>query len=235
MNATIQTDIRRILLALEPAGIQQASLDLALQLARMHGAELAALLIEDMNLLRAAGLPFAREITWSGAEERKLDPEHLARRLRAEIERVKEALARQAESIGVRWSLQSLQAHDLRAALTAIKKEELMILGRLSRTPWSSISMPSRIILLYTGTEKYGQLELVMHRVAEALGEAGLRIAPHAVWEGMQVAQPALVLSALRTWRPALVVALADVWDERADLLRELLDQIECPLVITGK
>ena len=166
MNTTTPTDIRRILLALEPWGIHQASLELALQLARAHGAELAGLLIEDLNLLRAADLPFTSEIMWTGAEERRLDPEVLLRRLRAETERLKESVVKRAESVGVRWSFRSVQALDIRGALAEIKKEELMIMGRLSRTPWGRVSIPPRIILLYT-VQRIGPF--VQHHTSEGV------------------------------------------------------------------
>lgn len=231
----IQTDIRRILLAFELSGIHQASLELALQLARAYGAELAGLLIEDLNLMRAAALPFTSEILWQDAGERRLDPEQLERRLRAEAERLKGMLARSAETAGVRWSFRSVQAHAIRDTLAGIKHEELMIMGRLSRMPWTSTSLLLRIIVLYTDTEMYRPFELLAHKLVEALGETELNIAPHAVWEGLQITQPAQVLSTLRTWRPALVVAPTGVWLERENLLRELLDQCECPLVIINQ
>jgi len=232
MNTTTPTDIRRILLALEPWGIHQASLELALQLARAHGAELAGLLIEDLNLLRAADLPFTSEIMWTGAEERRLDPEVLLRRLRAETERLKESVVKRAESVGVRWSFRSVQALDIRGALAEIKKEELMIMGRLSRTPWGRVSIPPRIILLYTEAETYRPFELLAHRLVETLGETVLNISPHAVWERVQLTPPAQVLQVLRDLRPALVVVPADERLERENLLRDLLDQLECPLVV---
>ena len=235
MSVVTQTDIRRILLAFEPSGIHQASLDLALQLARAYGAELAGLLIEDLNLLRAAALPFTSEILWQDAGERRFDPELLDRRLRAEAKRLKGMLARQAQTVGVRWSFRSMQAHAIRDTLAGIKNEELMIMGRLSRTPWTRSSMPPRIILLYTDTEMYRPFELLAHKLVEALGETVFSFAPHAVWEGLQVTQPAQVLSALRTWRPALVLMPTTVWLERENLLHELLDQFECPLIIIGE
>ena len=235
MSVVTQTDIRRILLAFEPSGIHQASLDLALQLARAYGAELAGLLIEDLNLLRAAALPFTSEILWQDAGERRFDPELLDRRLRAEAKRLKGMLARQAQTVGVRWSFRSMQAHAIRDTLAGIKNEELMIMGRLSRTPWTRSSMPPRIILLYTDTERYRPFELLAHKLVEALGETVLSVAPHAVWEGLQITQPAQVLSTLRTWRPALVVTPTNVWLERENLLRELLDQFACPLVIINQ
>jgi len=229
-----QPEFKRILLALEPPGIQQASLELALQLARAYGAELAGLLIEDMNLLRAAALPFTSEVLWRDAGERRLDPNQLDRSLRAEAERLKGILAQRAQTVGVRWSFHSLQAHAIGDTLAGIKHEELLIMGRLSRMPWDRSSMPPRIVLLYMDKEIYRTFELLAHKLVETLGETAFNIAQHAVWEGLQVTQPAQVLSALRSWRPVLVVAPIDVWLERKNLLRELLDQCECPLVIIG-
>lgn len=228
----MQADIRRILLAFEPSGIHQASLELALQLAHRHGAELAGLLIEDLNLVRAAALPFTSEILWRDAGERRFDPELLDRRLRAEAERLKGMLARRAQTVGVRWSFHSVQAHAIRDTLAGIKNEELMIMGRWSRMPWTHSSMPPRIILLYTETERYREFELLAHRLVEALDKTVLGVVPHAVWESVQVAQPAQVLSALRTMRPALVVTPADEWLERENFLQDMLDRLACPIII---
>lgn len=232
MNTTSRSEIRRILLALEPSGVPQAVLELAAELARTHNAELAGFLIEDMNLLRAAELPFVSEITWSGAEERRLDPELLLRRLHAEAERFKQALARQAETVKVRWSFQSVEVQALRATLTAITREELVILGRLSRTPWARTFHPPRILLLHSGGESYRELEQLAQTLLESLRDTEFRIAPHAVWEGIPLSQPAQIFSTLKNWRPSLVVALAGPWLDDAGLLQALLDQIECPLVI---
>lgn len=232
MNTATRSEIRRILLALEPSGVPQAALELAAELARMHHAELAGFLIEDMNLLRAAGLPFVSEITWSGAEERRLDPELLLRRLQAEAERLRQALARQAETVKVRWSFQNVKSHELRATLTALTREELVILGRLSRTPWARTLHPPRILLLHGGGGSYQELEQLAQTLLECLPKTEFRITPHAVWEGVSLSQPAQVFATLKNWHPSLVVALAGPWLDDAGLLQALLDQIECPLVI---
>ena len=107
-----------------------------------------------------------------------------------------------------------------------------MIMGRLSRTPWSRVSIPPRILLLYTEAETYAELERLAHRLVEALGETVLNISSHAVWERVQLTPPAQVLQVLRDLRPALVVVPADERLERENLLRDLLDQLECPLVV---
>ena len=203
-----------------------------MQLACAYGAELADLLIEDMNLLRAAELPFTSEILWQDAEERRLDSGQLGRSLRAAAERLKEMLARRAQTAGVRWSFHSVQAHSIRDTLAGIKQEELMIMGRLSRMPWTSSTMPPRLILLYAEKEAYHRIEPLAHRVVEALQGTGFSVALHAVWEGLQITQPTQVISALRTLKSALVVTPTDIWLERENLLRVLLDICECPLLV---
>ena len=54
--------VKRILIALDPSRRGQSALQAAAHLAAGTGAELAGLFVEDINLLRLAGLPFAREL-----------------------------------------------------------------------------------------------------------------------------------------------------------------------------
>ena len=230
-----QPEIRRVILALEPPGIQQASLELALQLARSYGAELAGLLIEDMNLLRAAALPFTSEILWRDAGERRLDTDQLDRSLRAAAERLKEILARRAQTSGVRWSFHNLQARTMRDTLASITPDELMIMGRLSRMPWTGNPMLERIVLLYAEVEAYHRFESLAHRVVESLQGTGWTVPRKAVWEGLQISRPGLVAATLHTLKPALVVTPSVIWLDQEHLLRELLDRCECPLIFIGE
>ncbi|MGD9028912.1 MAG: universal stress protein, partial [Anaerolineae bacterium] len=54
--------IRRILIALDASSHSIAALRAAARLASSLEAELHGLFVEDINLLRAAGLPMAREL-----------------------------------------------------------------------------------------------------------------------------------------------------------------------------
>jgi len=54
------------------------------------------------------------------------------------------------------------------------------------------------------------------------------------VWEGLQITPPEQALSMMRTLKPALVVTPTDIWLERENLLRALLDRCECPLIFIG-
>ena len=62
MNDTHEAASRRILVAIDTSPHGSAALEAAARLATELRAELEGLFIEDINLLRLAGLPFAREI-----------------------------------------------------------------------------------------------------------------------------------------------------------------------------
>lgn len=62
----------RVLIALDANLRSLDALRLAAELAARLEAELLALFVEDVNLIRLAGLPFAREVDRSSAVERQL-------------------------------------------------------------------------------------------------------------------------------------------------------------------
>lgn len=96
--------IRRILLALDAVAHSPQLLDTASRLAARLDAELHALFVEDANLLRLAGLPFAREVRLTSATTRKLQNPEMERALRAQATRAQQALAVAAGRMNVRWS-----------------------------------------------------------------------------------------------------------------------------------
>ncbi len=105
MNITDQhTTIRRILLALDTATYGLAAFETATALAARLDAELHALFVEDINLLRLAALPFARETCLTSATTRRLQNPDMEHTLRAEATRAQAALAAVATRLNVRWS-----------------------------------------------------------------------------------------------------------------------------------
>ena len=98
--------IRRILLALDTATHNIAAFEAATGLAARLDAELHALFVEDINLLRLAALPFARETRLTSATTRRLQNQDIERALRAEATRAQATLATVATRLNVRWSFQ---------------------------------------------------------------------------------------------------------------------------------
>ena len=64
--------IRRILVAVDASTHSLAALEAASVLAEVLNAELVGIFVEDINLLRLAGLPFAREVRYQSALDRPL-------------------------------------------------------------------------------------------------------------------------------------------------------------------
>ena len=98
--------IRRILLALDTASHNLAAFEAATALAARLGAEVHALFVEDINLLRLAALPFARETRLTSATTRRLQSQDMEQALHAEATRAQATLATVATRLNVRWSFQ---------------------------------------------------------------------------------------------------------------------------------
>ena len=99
----------KILVALDTASECLATLEMAARVATQTEAELVALFIEDSDLIRLAGLPFARELNRSSGTERRLEPPHMARALRAQQQRVNQVLVQIKQRLAVQTSLRVVQ------------------------------------------------------------------------------------------------------------------------------
>ena len=122
--------IRRILVALDASPHSMAALEAAAELAAGLQAELLGVFVEDVNLLRLAGLPFAREVHAFSAIPRALDSQEIERELRAQAERARRALARAAEREQVRWTFRVVRGPVLEELLAASAQADLISLGK---------------------------------------------------------------------------------------------------------
>ena len=119
MSSSIEQDINRILVALDPCQQNPRVLEQALLLAERKRAELIALFVEDENLLRLAGLPFAREVHRSSAAERKLDVAQMNRTLQRQAESLRQLIERSAGQRHIRASMRVVQGRFMPTALAA--------------------------------------------------------------------------------------------------------------------
>lgn len=223
---TSETEVRRrVLLALEPAGINPNSLQIAIQLSRDLRAELTSLLLEDVALLRAAALPFAREINRSGVE-RVLDPTTLERDLRVRESRLREELARRLEPSGIVWSLRRLRGAGLEMLLSEIGQRDVMVFGRAQCSPWNTQSPAQHGVLLY--------------RESSALQSAGAALKsldqdghlPGLAWEPMRWTMAEQSLPLLLRRQPRLVLLAGAVSDWPDAELRQLTGRLDCPILL---
>ena len=113
------TEFRRLVLAIGDGGGNRATMRQAAALARMLGAELHALFVEDETLLHASGFPFAREISPLSLQWRPLEPDRLEADLRAAADQSRRYLMEAARATGVRQKFE-VRRGDLAVHITQI-------------------------------------------------------------------------------------------------------------------
>jgi len=121
---------QRILVALDASPHSLAALEAAVALAADLQAELVGLFVEDADLLRLAGLPFARQQGVYSPEPRPLDEPQVARELRARARRAEQALAAAAGRAQVPWSFRVARGTIAAELLSAAAEADLISLGR---------------------------------------------------------------------------------------------------------
>jgi nucleotide-binding universal stress UspA family protein len=126
-------NIRRILVALDATAGAPPALEGLARLAARLQAELTGMFVEDVNLLRAAGLPFAREIGFPSASSRALDAPAMTRTLKALARHAERALAAAAARAAARWSFRVARGAVPEQLLVAASAADLLVLERPSR------------------------------------------------------------------------------------------------------
>jgi hypothetical protein len=131
--------VRHILLALESAP-DIGALELAARLAILMQGSLQGVFVENADLLRAAQLPFAREISLTSAMVRRLETAQLERDLRVQAEQVRRLLQDFALRHSVEWSFR-IERGALASALVTSGATDIVILSRSGpRAPRGSIA-----------------------------------------------------------------------------------------------
>lgn len=125
--------IKRILVALDGSGHSLAALEAATELASSLQAELRGLFVEDINLLRVAALPMARELQFPFARYARMSPATMRRQLRAQAHQAHRALSSICEGRQIEWTFQIEQGIVLSALLEEAERADLLCVGRAGR------------------------------------------------------------------------------------------------------
>lgn len=123
----------RIVVALDGSMYGLVALEAAASVAAALHAELVGLFVEDVNLLRLAQLPFAKEISYLAAAPRKLDVAQMTRQLQARATQARQQLRQMAEEREVHWSFRVVRGMIADELLGATPETDLLVLGRVSR------------------------------------------------------------------------------------------------------
>ena len=125
---------RRVLVALDASHNSRAALVAAIGLAETFHAEIVGLFVEDINLLRLAALPFAREVRFGEAVVRRFEPETIERNLRARAAILRRELEDLATEHKVPSTFRVLRGPIDRELLTAAVETDLLAMGRLGHS-----------------------------------------------------------------------------------------------------
>jgi nucleotide-binding universal stress UspA family protein len=139
--------IRRILVAVDAASTSSVVLETAALLAREFNAELDGIFVEDINLLRLAGLPFARELTWSTAMELQLDYPRMERVLRGHAAHARQAIVNVTTRFKLQASLHIARGQIAQELARAAQKVDLFILGKGRDTRGAHIGSIARQVV----------------------------------------------------------------------------------------
>ncbi len=175
--------IQRILVALDASTHSLAGLEAAVALASKLKAEILGVYVEDINLLRMAEMPFARELGQYSARPRKLDTGQLERQLRIQADRARLALVQAAEAADLRWSFRVVRGSIPAELIAATDETDLIILGQRGWSHFAQVGSTTQTIV--TQARK---LTLIL-REGIRLGQAVLTI-----YDGAAAAEDALSL-----------------------------------------
>jgi nucleotide-binding universal stress UspA family protein len=166
--------ISRILLALDASARGLAAVRAAAELAASLRAEIEALFVEDINLLRLAELPFAREVGLLSASGRPLGFAELELALRVQAAGIQRLLDEAARRQNLNFRFNVTRGRVLPEVMSKVGEVDLVVLGKAGRAPAARIGSPEHparpVVAVFDGAERgYRALEAAL-RVAAGIG-----------------------------------------------------------------
>ena len=122
--------IKRILVALDASTLNKSTLLAATHLANRFHAHLETLYIEDINLLRLAELPIAREVSGSSYQVRQLTTADMERQLRTQVERLRRFVQGAAQQARLNVEFRVLRGQVASELNLALSQVDLLIMGK---------------------------------------------------------------------------------------------------------
>lgn len=205
-------EIKRILVALDMSPHSLAAMRAAVELAAEWGADLVGLFVEDLDLLRLAQLPFAREVAVYSARVRSLGEEQVELQLRAQAARLRRDLARLAMRQGVRWNFEIARGVIARELLSEAEEADLVVLGKTGWSESQSLGSTTRVVV----AQARGRVLILQH---QARMVPSLRV----VYDGSPQGERALASAAMLAGQGRREISILLVADseERVSELRK--------------
>lgn len=220
-NRELEPVIRRIVVALDASPHSLAALEAASALAEALRAELVGIFVEDINLLRLASLPFAREVRYQSAFDRPLDSPGMERELRIQADRVRQALAGVADRHRLQWSFRVVRGQVAAELLTAAQEADVLALGRASSSVVRRVRLGQTARMIVAQATRTVLLLQHGHAICSPL---------IAVYDGSEAAKRALMTAARlfpTTGGPLTVLVVADAAEGAARVAGEATEWLQ--------
>ena len=241
-----ETDmLRRIFVACDTSPLGAPVLMAAARLATELHAELEALFIEDVSLLRLAGLPFATEIDLHSGISRQLDAQVMEKTMRSRAADVRQTLIQAAEHTSLQWSFRVSRGNFVETLMTESEQADLLLIGRESVTQslTSAGSRVDSIVVIDEGTESVERLAAVAQRLGEGQAARVVVFSTESADEASvatrqnRFPQPialnvANLIATIRPCHPRFVLLDRSSYFVHEPVFDALLQQLPCPLVL---
>jgi len=125
-----KTNINRILVALDPSEVNRSILRAATTLAVNLDAKLNALFVEDINLLRLAELPFAREVVYGSPTGRQINVADMERSLHSQMIRLRTLVEAISQQSKMNIAFDVLRGDVASVVCSASEQTDLLVIGK---------------------------------------------------------------------------------------------------------
>jgi len=211
---------RRIAVAIDCSPHSMASLAAAAELARLMQAELTGIFVEDVNLLRMAGLPFTHEVRIYTSGPEKIDPDHIERSLRLQAREAEAALERYAGQFMLRHSFRVCRGMVPAEVISASLEADLLVLGRSGRSPACRKGLGSTVRRALSGSAK----NILIMQTGFSAKEGSILV----LYDGSEVSETSLRLAAnlLRQGGTLHILLLGQTETELKTMQEELSEKV---------
>lgn len=134
-------DVRRIVVAIEGSSDDAGALEEAAGLAARLHAELEGVYVQDINLVRLAGLPVGREIHFLTGKSRDFTADALEAENRTQEFAARQAVAAAAARARVTYAFRTARGQVDVEVISAAGNGDLLILGTGNRFPWGRVDL----------------------------------------------------------------------------------------------
>jgi len=215
--------IRRIVVAVDASPHSRAAMEAAVRMAARFDAELLGLFVEDINVLRIAGLPYAQEFGVYSAQRRHINTVDVERQLRVRSRQVQDSFRLLAGRASIRGTFRVTRGSVGAEIQSAAADADVLIVGRAG---WSQLRQVGSTTRAVCSAEAPG---------ITAVLQSGAQLAPPilVVYDASEAAEKALVFAeglVDETRGPLEVLVVADtelLLQARRNLLERALTELK--------